>query len=160
MTNQKSLIEQSFVKTCEKLKSFDKKLNDNFSKMTTNFDRFKFVSCIGFMHSELDGLFERESFEGKNDSRAGQSRKEGNESYKEKKFFEAIMKYNESIRYASYKKTKTGEEVNESDNDLALAYANRSAVFFHFCCFDLGLNLNVVNLFIRYRVHQERLEVT
>ena len=31
--------------------------------------------------------------------------------------------------------------------------------FFHFCCFDLGFNLNVVNLFIRYRVHQERLEV-
>lgn len=52
-------------------------------------------------------------------------RAEANLCYKEKKFFEALIKYNESLCFAEM----------ESEN-LGLAYANRSAVYFEMNLFD------------------------
>lgn len=55
----------------------------------------------------------------KDNEKALQLRKEGNELYKEKKFFDALLKYNECLCYA-----EPGSE------HLGYAYANRSAVYF------------------------------
>jgi SET and MYND domain-containing protein 4 len=52
-------------------------------------------------------------------------RAEANLFYKQKKFFEALIKYNESLCFAEM----------ESEN-LGLAYANRSAVYFEMNLFD------------------------
>lgn len=54
----------------------------------------------------------------KNDKQAEAVRSDGNKLYSEKKFFEALLKYNESLCTASA----------ESEN-LGLAFANRSAVY-------------------------------
>lgn len=52
------------------------------------------------------------------DEKAANLRSEGNKLYQQSKFFEALLKYNESLC------------VGESHGSLSLAYANRSAVFF------------------------------
>lgn len=54
----------------------------------------------------------------KSDQKAEELRSEGNAKYSEKKFFEALIKYNESLCNASH-----GSE------NLGLAFANRSAVY-------------------------------
>lgn len=147
LNSNSKLIDQAFSNVCDKLKNFDKQLNENFLQLTTNFDRFKFVWCIGFMHTELDSLFEKASFDPKDEPKAAAFRLKGNDSYKEKKFYEALLKYNQSIRQAPVKKskkantnTKEEESQEEGDNDLSMAYANRSAVFFHINEYELSLN--------------------
>lgn len=62
----------------------------------------------------------------KNDKLAEVLRDEGNKCYADKLFFEALLKYNESLCNA------------ESEN-VALAYANRSAVFFEMKLYDRSL---------------------
>lgn len=47
-------------------------------------------------------------------------RDEGNDEYKDGKYFEALLFYNQSLQLAT---------VIESDSQLSLAYANRSAVY-------------------------------
>jgi tetratricopeptide (TPR) repeat protein len=55
-------------------------------------------------------------------------RKEGNELYKEKKFFEALLKYNESLCFA-----EPGSE------HLGFGFANRSAVYFEMKLYNKAL---------------------
>lgn len=55
----------------------------------------------------------------KSDTKSVQLKKEGNELYKERKFYDALLKYNASLCYST----------NDSEN-LGFAYANRSAVCF------------------------------
>lgn len=55
----------------------------------------------------------------KSDTMSVELKKEGNELYKERKFKEALLKYNASLCYSD----------NDSEN-LGIAYANRSAVCF------------------------------
>ena len=126
-TSKKSLLDETFIKICKKLKNFDKELNDKFSMLSTNFDRFRFIWSLGFIHAELDSIFDRSKFEAsaKNTTKAFEHRKLGNEFYVAKKFDEALINYNESIRYAPR------VHDSEHENDLALSYGNRSAVFFH-----------------------------
>lgn len=64
----------------------------------------------------------------KSDKKAEELRNEGNEKYSEKKFFEALLKYNESLCNAS-----VGSE------NVGLAFANRSAVYFQMKLFEKSL---------------------
>ena len=55
----------------------------------------------------------------KSNENSDQLRTEGNKFYGERKFFQALLKYNESLCYAK-----------QRTENLGLAYANRSAVYF------------------------------
>lgn len=131
MDNKAKTIDSLFVKICKHLKSHDKQLNENFIKLSTNFDRFKFIWHIGFIRKELDSLFKNTSFNLKDSAKASQFRLEGNEQFKIKRFYDALLKYNSSLQYSSS---------DQNENNIALAYANRSAVFFHLNEFQLCLN--------------------
>ena len=141
-------IDKLFLNLCEKLKTFDQKLNENFNKLKTNFDRFKFIWYIGFVHSEIETLFEKNiGYDQKNASKALEHRQLGNELYKNKQFYDALVQYNLSLKYApllsSPKVSSDAQPQNplESDeNQLALTLANRSAVFFHLDEYFLCVN--------------------
>lgn len=138
-----NLMDQTFSKICKKLQNFDKQLNDKFIQLNTNFDRFRFIWSLGFVHAELDAMFDSASsrrrgeyFEPKDTSKAFEFRKLGNEHFVAKRFEEALLNYNQSIRYAPrvlavIDDTATDENASQVDNDLALSYGNRSAVYFH-----------------------------
>lgn len=61
----------------------------------------------------------------KSDKISNLLRQEGNDLYKKREFFSALLKYNQSLSYAE----------SESEN-LGLAYANRSAVYFEIKLYD------------------------
>lgn len=61
----------------------------------------------------------------KSNKKADALRAEGNKFYSERKFHDAVLKYNESLCYAE----------PETEN-IGLAYANRSAVFFEMKLFE------------------------
>lgn len=82
----------------------------------------------------------------KDNEKALQLRKQGNELYKEKKFFDALLKYNESLCYAEPK----------SDH-LGYAYANRSAVYFEMKIYDKALEN--VDLAIENNYPQSNMEI-
>lgn len=72
----------------------------------------------------------------KSDKKAEELRSEGNEKYKEKKFFEALLKYNESLCNAS-----------RGSENLGLAFANRSAVYLEMKLFGKSLkNIELARL--------------
>lgn len=128
-------IDKLFVNVCHKLKNFDKELNENFIKLKTNFDRFKFIWSIGLIHHEFDLLLAGKAMgrDEKNSNKSSENRQLGNGQFKAKRFFDALNYYNTSIRYAP-KHTNVNDE-----NDLALSYANRSAVYFHLNKFKMCL---------------------
>lgn len=64
----------------------------------------------------------------KSASRSAKLRVEGNEFYSQRKFFNAIVKYNESLCFAEH-----GSE------NLGLTYANRSAVYFEMKLYEKSL---------------------
>lgn len=64
----------------------------------------------------------------KNDEKAVQIRQDGNKFYKEKKYSEALKKYNQSICWAT-----TGSE------HLAIGFANRSALYYDMGDYELAL---------------------
>lgn len=64
----------------------------------------------------------------KSDENSKRLREIGNKFYTQRQFFEAIIKYNESLCYAE----------NESEN-ISLAYANRSAVYFEMKLYQRSL---------------------
>lgn len=67
---------------------------------------------------------------------AALSRNLGNKYYSERNFFEALLKYNESLCHAP-----------DSSESLSLAYANRSAVYFEMKIFDKCLkNIELAKL--------------
>ena len=131
MSAKPKTIDSVFVKICKNLKSFDKELNEHFIKLTTNFDRFKFIWHIGLIGKELDSLFKNSSYDEKNATKASDFRQQGNELFKIKEYYDALLKYNLSLQYSS---------TDQAENNLALAFANRSAVFFHLNEFELCLN--------------------
>lgn len=141
---QANALDTTFAKICQKLKNFDKELNEKFTRLSTNFDRFRFIWSLGFVHSEVDALFEagsghqqrREFFDPKNSTKAYEFRRQGNEHYVAKRFDEALISYNQSIRYAP----RVYDTEEASDNDLALSYGNRSAVFFSLDEYRLSLS--------------------
>lgn len=131
MNTKPQTIDSVFVKICKHLKSFDKELNENFIKLTSNFDRFKFIWHIDFIGKELDSLFKNTNYDEKNAAKASDFRQQGNELFKIKRYYDALLKYNLSLQFSSS---------DQIENNLALAYANRSAVFFHLNEFELSLN--------------------
>ncbi|CAF0717739.1 unnamed protein product [Brachionus calyciflorus] len=135
MESNQKLIDSLLFKICKQLKSHDKQLNENFIKLKTNFDRFKFIWHLSFIGKELDNLFKTHRYNPKEAEKSSLYRKEGNEQFKIKRFYDAILKYNLSLKYASHQKSE-----NTDENDLALSYANRSAVFYHLNEFHLCLN--------------------
>lgn len=82
----------------------------------------------------------------KSDIKSAELRAEGNEFYSKKKFFEAMVQYNESLCFASK------ENVN-----LGLAYANRSAVFFEMKLYEKSLNN--IQMAVDHNYPKENLEV-
>lgn len=149
-----TLLDSLFLTLNKRLKSFDKVLNVSFAPLRTNFDRFKLVWSIpllhgndsqpGLLNSSLFSLDDNDKlfYEPKDTAKSVEWRKQGNEAFRVKNFAEAIHKYNLSIRYAHPRlDTPVDEKENkEVDNELALAYANRSAVFFHLNEFSLALS--------------------
>lgn len=81
----------------------------------------------------------------KSDEKAVSSRAEGNKLYGDKKFFEALLKYNESLCFATL-----GSE------NLGLAYANRSAAYFEMKLF--GNSLKNIALARDFHYPQEKME--
>jgi SET and MYND domain-containing protein 4 len=69
---------------------------------------------VDIINSNTQTMFSRKSNE-----RAGILRVEGNSFYTQRKFFNAILKYNESLCFA-----------DPSSDNLGHAFANRSAVYF------------------------------
>ena len=129
-----NILDTTFLNICKKLKIIDKQLNDKFIRLSTNFDRFRFIWSLGFVHAEIDAIFTNRQkqqrgqyFEPKDAAKAFEFRKLGNEHFVAKRYEEALLNYNESIRYAP----RVLDSEDGMDNDLALSYANRSAVFFH-----------------------------
>ena len=68
-------------------------------------------------------------FSRKSETKSKSLRSEGNKFYSEKKFFDALIKYNESLSYAE-----------PSSENLGHAFANRSAVFFEMKLIERCLN--------------------
>jgi SET and MYND domain-containing protein 4 len=66
---------------------------------------------------------------GKSNQKSDQFRAKGNEFYARRSFFDAMVKYNESLCCAE-----------SGTQNLGLAYANRSAVFFEIKLYDKCLN--------------------
>ena len=105
----------------------------NFGALKTDTERYKYVAGI----KEVDDVicFEKE-FLDKNADESEKAREEGNKFFKEKSYLTAAQSYSKSIVYAP-QTTKRG---------LALAYANRSAAWFHLkryrlCLADIQLAL-------------------
>lgn len=139
-----NILDATFVKVCEKLKDHDKKLKANFQRLPTNFDRFKFVWCVGVMHNELDAVLANEHYDTKDTNKSNEYRQKGNDLYAKKRYVDAIEKYNVSIRYGVNPKLKVLnvpviESANEVVQGLGTSYANRSAAFFQLNEFQLCL---------------------
>ncbi len=135
------ILDDLFVRVCTKLKSHDKRLKANFQTLPTNFDRFKFIWCLGPLHTEIDSVLENHSYDPKDTDKSNEFRQKGNELYAKKRFDEAIVKYNLSIKYAVCPKLKTTAD-GETLQGLGTSYANRSAAFFqlnefHLCIVDI-----------------------
>ena len=156
METSQSKLDQIFAKVCNKLKIHDQWLYENFLKLSSNFDRFKFIFHLPIAHKEIDTLIDQFAFEPKNSKVSQEYRVKGNELFKSKNFQNALIQYNKSIKLARNpklkisKKTATLTEITSSaeteeneaekpEEELAFAYANRSAVFFHLNEFDLCL---------------------
>ena len=77
MSSDKRLLDKLFVKVCEQLKGYDKQLNENFHNLPTNFDRFKFIWCIGILHKEFDALLENEYYDTKDTQKSNEYRQQG-----------------------------------------------------------------------------------
>lgn len=143
MTSSSSskVLDDLFVRVCTKLKSHDKKLKANFQTLPTNFDRFKFIWCLGPLHTEIDTLLAKDYYDPKDTEKSNEFRQKGNDLYAKKRFEDAIIKYNVSIQYGVSPKMKTGAN-SESLQGLGTSYANRSAAFFqlnefHLCLVDI-----------------------
>lgn len=77
----------------------------------------------------VDGMPVNENDTSKSNEKAEEARVEGNKFYAQRSFFEALVKYNESLCHAV-----PGSEA------VGLAFANRSAVFFEMKLFEKSLN--------------------
>ena len=154
-SSKPSQLDELFASICQQLRNYDKQLSSNFLKMTNNFDRFKFVWHIGLMHTKLDALLATGSkseanarhYNPKDDTRAHEMRMQGNEVFKSKRFYEALIRYNDCMRLACVAKKKAkktpreeASDEEEEGSEIAFAYANRSAVFFQMGEFQLCLN--------------------
>ena len=128
------IVDKIFLKKFATTSKFNHK---EFSELKTNFERFKYVwnyennllskEYTEFIDSKIIEI--NNSAETKDLEKAVKNREEGNILYKKNLLNEALVKYNLSLRYCPI-----------DDNSIALAYSNRSAVFFGLKKYQLCLN--------------------
>jgi tetratricopeptide (TPR) repeat protein len=109
---------------------------DEFEHQKTNFERFE---CLwnyspSFLHDDLDELFaSTTSVHAQNTikdaAKSTALHKDGNQLFESGQFNDAILKYNESLRYSIF-----------NNENMALTYADRSIVFYELGEFQLCLN--------------------
>lgn len=143
-SSEPKALDSLFIKVCKKLKNHDKALKENFQRLPTNFDRFKFIWCLGLVHNEFDQILDKDYYDTKDTQKSNEFRQQGNELYTKKRFADAIDKYNLSIKYAVNTKLKVInvpliDSASELMQGLATSYANRSAAFFQLNEFILCL---------------------
>lgn len=102
-------------------------LSKKFSALQTNSAR------VSFAYSLLEGynLFPALSYDSKSDERANEFRQKGNLHYKKKKIGDALEFYTRSIANATCK-----------NQELALAFGNRSAALFEMGFYKESLQVN------------------
>lgn len=127
---------QRLSQRCTTSKSFllhQLKIDASLCLVIVNKLKIKFSSCVNFPshfpHSRLGFPLILDFLSNmKCDTKSESLRADGNKFYSERKFFDAILKYNESLCHAS-----------QSSENLGLAFANRSAVYFEMKLFDKSL---------------------
>lgn len=141
-----TMLDQMFFKVCDSFKGYDAQLNENFKNLSTNFERFRFIWCPSIVHADIDRLLtEKKYYDPKDAVKSAQYRQQGNDEFKRFKFRESLMLYTQSIRFAINPKIKPSKDTSaaaaaEYNEDLALAYANRSAAFYQLDQFECCLN--------------------
>ena len=135
-----TMLEQMFLKVCDSLRTYDLQMNENFKCLNTNFDRFRFIWTPSAVHSDIDRLLEKKHYDPKDSSKSQQCRYQGNDEFKKHNFRDALILYTQSIRFAYNPKLKTAKDEQKTGDELALAYANRSAAFYQLEQFELSLN--------------------
>lgn len=113
--NSKKMINKVYDKINSKYRISS---SEDFKSIKTNFGRYNHISSNPDVDFEIERLFRVVEFDNKDAVRATRYREEGNLAYKQKDLNEALLKYNLSLQYSPL------------DENLALAYANRSAIFF------------------------------
>lgn len=105
-------------------------ISKQFAALKTNSDR------VSFIHKLLEGydLFPAMVFDVKSDEKALEFRQKGNLFYKNRNIIEALEFYTRSIANASGK-----------NEELALAYGNRSAVLFEMGFYKECLMVKILN---------------
>ena len=138
------IVDKIFLKKFATTSKFN---HNEFSQLTTNFDRFKYVwdydnklldneyaQFIDLKLAEISNSAETKALE-----IALKYREEGNVLYKKNLLYDALGKYNLSLKYSPLVE-KT--EDDSAGNNIALTYSNRSAVFlalkkYHLCLHDI-----------------------
>jgi tetratricopeptide (TPR) repeat protein len=109
---------------------------DEYKSQKTNFERFECLwNCSSsLLHDDLGALLtSTASVQSQNmikdTAKSTSLRKDGNQRFESGQFNDAILKYNESLRYSLF-----------NNENMALAHADRSIVFFELGEFQLCLN--------------------
>ncbi|XP_077865819.1 protein-lysine N-methyltransferase SMYD4-like [Saccoglossus kowalevskii] len=119
----KSLIETVFRKLGDAAKR-SRKLRSDIDTVEVVLRLLKERNCLSLLEEFLETLETPAGANKKNDQLAKEHREAGNKLFQKKKFKEALELYSQSI--------VTAKPAFEGGEDaLPLAYANRSAVFFH-----------------------------
>lgn len=119
-----------------------KEVSLEFSKIVDNAERIKFCENLMKEFNLLDnyGKLKLE----KSNKIADLCREKGNKSYSKRQFVDSLIQYNQSLCFA------------ESNETLALAYGNRSAVFFELNLYETCLNN--IDLAINHNYPKDKLD--
>lgn len=91
-------------------------------------DKIELVTRILLEYKRIPKLFQKQ----KNNTISESLRQCGNEHYKQKHYFDALLSYNESICFA--------KNHSEKSEHLSIAYANRSAIYYDLELYDICLH--------------------
>jgi hypothetical protein len=129
------IVDKIFLK---KFSSTSKFNHNEFSKLKTNFERFKYVWNYEnqLLNNEYQQfidtkLIETEKADTKDLEKALKHREDGNTFYKKNQLTDALIKYNHSLKYSP---------LENNNNNIALTYSNRSAIFLALKKYQLCLN--------------------
>ena len=111
------------------------RISEEFSELRSNHERVSFTWKLDCVRETLEV---REIFLEKSAAKSILARTEGNKEFQNKKFSEALSRYNESVRYAT---------MSSFEKEFSMAVANRSAVLIHMkkyneCLMDIELSLS------------------
>jgi hypothetical protein len=136
------IVDKIFLKKFSTTSKFN---HNEFSQLKTNFDRFKYVwdyqdklldtEYTQFIDSKIAEI--NNNAETKDLEIALKYREEGNALYKKNSLYDALGKYNLSLKYSPIVEII---DENGIGNNIALTYSNRSAVFLALKKYQLCLN--------------------